>query len=140
MAQSTATSRVSASADDLYAYLSEVSNLPEYFPKMKSATAVEGGRAVVTTAVLDDGSEVEGEAWFETNEHGRSIEWGSEGEHGYRGALTVSADGDASNVEINIHTTREHADDTLKADLQDVLRTIKDIVERQPQGERSDQG
>lgn len=129
MTRSAATTNVAAPADDLFAYLSEASNLPEYFPMMTSARSVDDGGAVHTTAVLDDGSKVEGEAWFEVDQDGRSIKWGSEGDHDYRGELTVTGEGESSEVEISIHTTRESADDDLDSSLRDVLRTIRSIVE-----------
>ena len=62
MAESTVQSRIEVPADDLFRYLSQVSNLPEYFPKMTSATSV------------DDGTQVEGEAWFRVDHDARSIE------------------------------------------------------------------
>lgn len=131
MTTSTAQSHVSATADDVYAYLSQVSNLPEYFPKMTSAQAEDGGDAVYTTAKLDDGREVAGEAWFRTNDDDQSIEWGSEGDNDYHGELAVASVGDdASTVTITLNTERAGADDDLEGSLQDVVSRIRDIFEQ----------
>lgn len=127
----TATTTVEAPAEALFEYLSEVSNLPEYFPSMTSARSVDGGKAVHTTAELDDGTKHEGTAWFETEEDANSIRWGSEGDNDYHGELEVTSTGDStSTVEITLHTDRKGADDDLESSLQDVLDTIKQIVEK----------
>ena len=58
---------VEASADDLFAYLSGVGNLPDYMRRMTSAEPAGDG-AVHTTAELDFGGgetrTMSGEAWF----------------------------------------------------------------------------
>ena len=58
---------VEASADDLFAYLSDVGNLPDYMRRMTSAEPAGDG-AVHTTAELDFGGgetrTVSGEAWI----------------------------------------------------------------------------
>ena len=66
MADFTSTTTVDASPDDLFAFLSDVGNLPRYFARMKTAESA-GGNAVRTSAELPDGSHVEGEAWFEVD-------------------------------------------------------------------------
>ena len=130
MAESTVQSRIEVPADDLFRYLSQVSNLPEYFPKMTSASSVDGGEAVHTTATLDDGTEVEGEAWFRVDHDARSIEWGSEGDADYHGELSVETDSEtASRVEITIRTDRDGAGDDLKGSLREVVDRIREIVE-----------
>ncbi|WP_420453158.1 SRPBCC family protein [Ilumatobacter sp.] len=130
MPESTVQSGVAVPADALFDYLSKVSNLPEYFPKMTSAESVDSGEAVRTTAELDDGRTVEGEAWFRTDQATRSVEWGSEGDDDYHGSLRVESDGaTASTVEITIHTEREGAGDDLEGSLREVLDRIKEILE-----------
>ena len=71
------TTTVSADADALFRYLSDVNNLPDYFAAMKSAEPA-GGDAVHTVAEVD-GTEREGEAWFTADEEARAIRWGSQG-------------------------------------------------------------
>lgn len=115
----------------LYAYLSDVGNLPTYFPRMKSAELV-GEEEVHTRAVATVDSqqqEVEGTAWFRRDEGAQQVEWGSQGDNDYHGRLTVSpADTGGSNVVLELHTEAGHEgidtaiDETLKA-LEDATHT-----------------
>ncbi len=77
-------------------YLSNVSNLPEYFSRMTSAEQV-GPDEVHTTArvELSEGTrEVEGTAWFRRPDTAQVMEWGSEGDNNYHGRLAVTDDGE----------------------------------------------
>ena len=79
MADFQGTTTVDAADDVLFAFLSDVHNLPKYFARMTSAEPGEGNE-VHTTAALPDGSQVEGTAWFEVTDDSRHIAWGAEGE------------------------------------------------------------
>ena len=103
---------VAASASAAYAYLSEVGNLPEYFPMMTGAKATSGDE-VETTAVIEppgeEKHEVHGTAWFKHDDAGQAISWGSEGPNDYHGEIDVDADGDgASTVRFTLHTESDH--------------------------------
>lgn len=124
------TATVNASADALFAYLSDVDNLPDYFERMTAAEPGEG-EEVHTKARIDiDGQgeqEVEGEAWFKVDEEGKRIQWGSEGPNNYSGELEVSEDGQSSQVAVRLHT--EMDEQAIEGDLQRTLDNIKRIVE-----------
>ena len=90
MADFQGTTTVDAADDVLFAFLSDVHNLPKYFARMTSAEPGEGNE-VHTTAALPDGSQVEGTAWFEVTDDSRHIAWGAEGETSYHGHLDVRA-------------------------------------------------
>jgi hypothetical protein len=121
----------------LFAYLSDVRNLPRYLPQMTSAEPADGGDTVHVTARIDpDGSgpegerEVEGEAWLEVTEPDRSLRWGSESANNYHGELTVDpgADDNASTLTVKIDT--EHTGDyPIEEGLAHTLRGIKENVE-----------
>lgn len=129
MSTAEADTTVDVDADRLFEYLSQVSNLPEYFPAMKSAESVGGGDEVHTTAVDDDGNHHEGTAWFRVDKSNRSIEWGSESDANYHGELSVSAAGDTTSVvSISLSTERSDAGD-LEDSLNEVLERIKSLVE-----------
>lgn len=104
---------VESDASTVYALLSDVTNLPRYFPQITSAKPVDGGDAVDTTAVIDPPDqpeqEVRGEAWFRTDDDARRVEWGAEGESDYSGTLTVQENGTGSTVVLTLHTPHEHA-------------------------------
>lgn len=105
MADFTGTTSVSVPAQNLFDYLSDVGNLPRYFSRMTSAEPGDG-EEVRTTAKMPDGTEVQGDAWFRVDPGARRLEWGSEGPSAYSGYLEVRADGDGSEVEVHLHTTR----------------------------------
>ena len=126
---------VTASPDELFSYLSDIHNLPEYFVAMKSAEpagAAEGdvppGSEAVHTVAEVNGTRREGEAWFQRDADARSLRWGSEGPSDYRGELEVHGDGDGSRVTVRLHTERVEGAD-VQGGLETTLAQIKDVVE-----------
>jgi uncharacterized membrane protein len=120
------TTTVSADADALFSYLSDVNNLPDYFAAMKSAEPAEGD-AVHTVAEVD-GTEREGEAWFTADDEARSIRWGSQGPNHYSGELEVVGADTGSEVTVRLHT--EHTDsEAINDGLIETLQHIKRNVE-----------
>lgn len=129
MADISGSTTVDADASTLFDYLSDVSHLPDYFARMTEATPGEG-EEVHTRAEAPGGTEVEADAWFRVDDEARTIEWGSEGASGYRGRLTVTAAGDGSQVQVDLHTERVSAeDDEVRSGIDETLRTIKRIAE-----------
>jgi uncharacterized protein YndB with AHSA1/START domain len=119
----------------LYAYLSDVDNLPEYMPRVTQAHAVDDGEAVAVTAEIDpEGGEpqtVHGEAWLRVREEGRSLEWGSQGPNDYSGELEVDpGDGGGSTLTVRLHTERTEGAQVDGA-LREVVDQVKQLVERE---------
>ena len=126
-----ATTTVDATPNALFDYLSQVDNLPRYFARMTSATAVMGKDEVHTTARMPDGQQVEGDAWFRANTHDQRIDWGSEGPHDYHGSLQVNDASGTTEVQVRMHTSRvADGDAAVEQGLRDTLATIKDLVEK----------
>jgi uncharacterized protein YndB with AHSA1/START domain len=129
------TTTVTAAPDELFAYLSDVHNLPEYFAAMKSADPaghaegdVPPGSEAVHTVAEVDGQRREGEAWFTTDADDRSLRWGSEGPNDYHGELRVDGSGESSQVTVRLHT--EHGEGArIQEGLEATLATIKQEVE-----------
>jgi uncharacterized membrane protein len=121
---------VESDASTVYALLSDVENLPRYFPQITSAHPVGDGDAVDTTAVIDPPDqperEVRGEAWFRTDVAARRIEWGAEGESDYSGALTVQENGTGSTVVLSLHTPHEH--EGIEESIDQVLERIDALL------------
>lgn len=134
MAEYHGSTTVSAPADSLFAYLSDVGNLPEYFSRMRSARAVDGGQAVQTVAQGPDGQTVEGEAWFRVDGDRKRLEWGSEGGNDYSGSLDVTPSGDGSRVEVHISTGRVESEQVQQG-VDETVATIKQKVEAQGAGQ-----
>jgi len=129
MSDFTGTTSVSVPASRLFDYLSDVGNLPHYFARMTSAEPGDG-EEVHTTAKMPDGTEAEGDAWFRVDQSAHRIEWGSEGPDDYSGHLQVRESGDASEVEVGLHTTRvEDGDDQVQDGIAETLAKIKELAE-----------
>ena len=124
---------VAAPPSRLYAYLSDVDNLPEYMPRITQAHAVDDGEAVDVTAKIEpegeDPQTVHGEAWLRVREEGRSLEWGSQGPNDYHGELEVDAAEDGSTLTVRLHTERTEGDQ-VDAALREVVDQVKALVER----------
>lgn len=126
-----ATTTVAAAEDRLFDYLSTVDNLPQYFPRVTSATS-GAGEEVHTAARTPDGQRVEGDAWFRVDTEAHRIEWGSEGHSGYHGSLETHANGASTDVHAQVHTTRvPDGDNEVQQSLDETLANIKRLVEQE---------
>ena len=120
---------VSAPAEQLFGYLSDVRNLPRYFSAMTSAEPA-GGESVAVSATVN-GTDERGEAWLRVDRRQQRLEWGSEGPGNYHGRLVVAGDATTSSVTVFIHT--EDVDSaTVSLGLDDTLAAVKRLVERGP--------
>ena len=130
---------VATDPDALFAYLSDIHNLPDYFAAMREAEPagqaegdVPDDSIAVHTVAEVDGTRREGEAWFTSDADERTLRWGSEGPSHYGGELRVDAEGpgDRSTVTVRLHT--EHAEgERIEQGLETTLAQIKDNVEGQ---------
>jgi hypothetical protein len=112
----------------LFDYLSDVSNLPKYFAKMKRAELT--GPEEVDTAADVNGETREGKAWFRVDQDRKHIEWGSEGESNYAGKLDVTGDESQSTVTVSLHTERaEGGDPQVQQGLEETVARIKELLE-----------
>ncbi len=132
MAEYQNATEVSAPADTLFDYLSDVGNLPDYFSRMRSATPAEG-EAVRTVAEGPGGKTVEGEAWFRVDRDALRVDWGSEGPGDYSGHLQVTPTDAGSRVEVHISTDRVESDQVQQG-VDETVATIKQKVEAQGAG------
>jgi hypothetical protein len=123
--------QVAAGEQVLFEYLSDVSNLPKYFARMKKAERT--GPEEVDTEAEVNGQTVGGHAWFRVDQERKHIEWGSEGESGYAGQLDVTGDDRQSTVTVRLHTERVgDGDQQVVQGLDQTLAQIKQLVEVGP--------
>ena len=134
MAEYENTTQVSAPPETLFAYLGDVANLPDYFPRIRSVTPVEGGDKLHTVAEAPAGGTVEGTAWFRTDFERQRVEWGSEGESDYSGYVDVTPTTGGSQVQVHISTARVQSDQVQQG-VDEVVRSIKEKVEGQGKGQ-----
>ena len=126
MADYEAQTDIGADADEIFHYLSDVANLPRYFPRMTSAEA-GGGDEVRVVADLGERT-VEGTAWFTVDNDAHTISWGSEGPNDYHGRLLVTEQGMGSQVTVTLSTSRA-AGPEIQDGLEATLRSIKSVSE-----------
>ncbi len=101
--------QIQAPAGAVFAWLSDVSNLPHYLPPVKEAALTEesssdvpGQRKVWMKVEIPGRYETEGEGYFSVDEDSRRMEWGAEWGRDYSGWLTVSEDGSAAST-VTVH-------------------------------------
>ena len=97
MAEYSATQTVDVEAKKLFAYISEVDNLPDYFPRITAARRTDYDRIEVAASVPDgEGGkrEEQGEAWLRVEQADTTLVWGSAGPNSYEGRLDLDPLGD----------------------------------------------
>ena len=125
MADYSKTVTLQTDADTAYRWLSDVRNLPKYFPSMTSAEPTGEGEEVHVTAEVPDHGTEEGAAWFRTDDSARRLEWGSEDDaKDYHGWLKVSEIEGGSAVTLGMHLHHEDVDDGIGATLENVRRQL----------------
>jgi ribosome-associated toxin RatA of RatAB toxin-antitoxin module len=99
---------VAAPANEVFAWVSDVENLPKYLPPIKEAgiegSAAEGspGERVKLQVGIPDRGEFESEGYFDVNVEARTMRWGAETDRDYSGRLTVAEAGEGQS-EVTVH-------------------------------------
>jgi hypothetical protein len=106
---------VGVAADELFAYLADVENLPDYLPRITDVEPAGGDRVEVTAQVDADqdgnDEQVGATAWFEADDASRTVRWGSPGPNDYEGELEVAELDDRSRVTVRLRTERVEGPD-----------------------------
>jgi len=93
---------VSASADSIFEFISDVKNVPQYLPTVKSAQP-QAGERIRTQGQAGDRS-YDSDGHFRVDKQAHRLEWGSDGENDYKGWLEVQGNGESqSQVKVHIH-------------------------------------
>ncbi len=99
---------VAAPANEVFAWVSDVENLPKYLPPIKDA-GIEGpaaagspGERVKMRVEIPDRGEFESEGYFDVDAAARTMRWGAETDRDYSGWLTVVEAGDGRS-EVTVH-------------------------------------
>ena len=99
---------VAAPANEVFAWVSDVENLPKYLPPVKNA-GIEGpsegdnpGEKIKTHVEIPDRGEFESEGYFDVDADARTMRWGAETDRDYSGWLTVAEKGDGEG-EVTVH-------------------------------------
>jgi ribosome-associated toxin RatA of RatAB toxin-antitoxin module len=139
---------VAAPANEVFAWVSDVENLPKYLPPIKdagiegSAAAGSPGERVKMTVEIPDRGEFESEGYFDVNAEARTMRWGAETDRDYSGWLTVAEAGDGQS-EVTVHLSfgprsvegeiqedsgddRDPLEESLEATLESIRRQIEE--------------
>lgn len=139
---------VAAPANEVFAWVSDVENLPKYLPPIKDAgiegSAAEGspGERVKMLVEIPDRGEFESEGYFDVDAEARTMRWGAEAERDYSGRLTVAEAGDGQS-EVTVHLSfgprsvegeiqedssedRNPLEESLEATLESIRRQIEE--------------
>ena len=118
--------KVKASADVLFNYLADIQNLPNYFSHMTSAESA--GHDEVRVSANVQGKEREGKANFHVDKANKKLKWSSEGPNNYHGELSVTGQGNTSEVAVKIHTARaegQQIEDGIQQTLDNIVRLVE---------------
>jgi uncharacterized membrane protein len=91
---------INAEPDQVFEYLSDLNNLPQYLPTVQSAESVGGSRIRIKGAAA--GKQYDETGFFRADRQGRKMEWGSDGDSGYSGWLRVEEKG-AGSSGVTVH-------------------------------------
>jgi hypothetical protein len=94
-------------------------------------TATPKGGDTVHVAADVEGRHEEGDARVHADPTRRRLEWGGEGEGGYRGWLEVVEADEGSSVTVHIHTEHDRPDDepVINRGFDETMERIKHLVE-----------
>lgn len=99
---------VAAPANEVFAWVSDVDNLPKYLPPIQdagiggSAEAGSPGEKVEMTVEIPGRGRFESEGYFDVDAEARTMRWGAEADRDYSGRLTVAEAGDGQS-EVTVH-------------------------------------
>lgn len=97
------TQRIEATPDQVFAFVSDVGNLPKYLPTTHSAQSQGSERVRVQGEA--QGHRYDADGYFRRDEANGRLEWGSDGEISYSGWLEVKPgpDGDDRSSSVTVH-------------------------------------
>jgi uncharacterized membrane protein len=93
--------RIDAPADEVFAYVTDFDNMPDYLPMVDKARPEGEGRIRLEGSGAK-GQKFDNVAWFQTHEFNRTMLWGATGANDYAGDLEVMDQGDACELTINV--------------------------------------
>ena len=87
MSEYFAKTEIDVPADDVFAYVTDISRMAEYLPTVKKATPLAENKIRVQGEV--NGHSYDADGWYQIHEFERTMLWGSDGGNRYSGHLEV---------------------------------------------------
>lgn len=94
--------RINAAPADIFRFVADVRNLPEYMSNIYSALPQDNDRVRVQGAM--EGQYYDLEGFFHVDRHQYQIAWGTDGPQQYRGWLALHPEGDGATT-VTVHLT-----------------------------------
>jgi hypothetical protein len=119
---------IEAPAEAVFAFVSDIRNLPRFFDPMIAIEPGEGDHVRLT--IPQEGRAEQAEGWFRLADHKRRVEWGHDGPDDYHGWMEVDAEGLACSVTIKVHTTARVDKQAVTEALDRTMWALKTLVEQ----------
>ncbi len=123
---------IKASPEQVYRYVSSVSNVPDFVPHIRQARLDEESHVFAVGEI--GGRRYEFDGYFRVAPEDKRVEWGSDGTPPYHGWLQVREAGGAARLEAHLFLDVERPDQSAERALDDVLLTIRHRVEDEGAG------
>ncbi len=131
---------INASMRQIEDFITDVKNLPRYLPTTQNAMPEPGERVRVQGEA--HGHHYDSDGYFHVDKSKNRMEWGSDGEEKYRGWLVVDSE-ESGKAKVTVHLSFEPSptlskglaeqtgsqDEAIQRDLENSLRSIKNIME-----------
>lgn len=130
------TRRIPAAPEDVFAFVSDVRNLPRYLPT--TTWAAPQGEDRVRLAGSAAGKQYEDDGYLRCDQPAMRMEWGAD-EHHYSGEMQIRPDGDGSQVTVRLQFRTPPQDGRpgggpSEADIREGLRKALQSIENQVTG------
>jgi uncharacterized protein YndB with AHSA1/START domain len=124
MSEFVAKIEIDAPADEVFAYVTDISRMPEYMPTLHKATSAGDNRIRMQGEA--DGHPYDAEGWFQTHELERTMLWGSDGQNRYTGHLEVMSQGESSILTVTLNF---EASSGMDKDFQKLMEQRKSAIQ-----------
>ena len=133
---------IEAKADDVFAFVAEIDNLPKYLPTVHSVRRQSGDRIQVQGEAA--GRKYNDDGYFRIDQEARRLEWGSDGDNHYSGWMQVEEGvEEVFTSRVSVHLSFEpqpefarqveaqggNRDDVINEGIDNTLRSIKNLCE-----------
>lgn len=95
------TRRIQAAPNAVFAFVSDIENLPDYLPTVKNATLQKGERIRMQGEA--NGHRYDDTGFFRVDETNQRMEWGSDSDSNYGGWLEVKGGKNDATSEVTVH-------------------------------------
>ena len=102
---------INSSADQVFNFLSDIKNFPEYLPTVQKVQS-EGGDRIRFQGEAN-GHKYDDTGFYRADKQNRRMEWSSDGESNYHGWLEVS-EGSNNSCEVTVHLAFDTKSQALK--------------------------